>query len=148
MSFPQWPHSSSSTSSGGWTRRSPCNGNCIFVAIDVTTVTGRGKKPCMLQPSEQHTVTYRNIGGVSLSLTLSGRACRGLIFVETGKQHWSETVIAKARAEWQNAKPATVARTVDTSAHPGGSGVIDFDFAINDPGLYKQPAPVRLSFFI
>lgn len=148
MSFPQWPLSSGSASSGGWTRRSPCNGNCIFVAIDVTTVTGRGKKPCMLQPSEQHTVTYRNIGGVSVSLTLSGRACRGLIFVETGKPHWSETVIAKARGEWENAKPATVARTVDTSAHPGGSGVIDFDFAINDPGLNNEPAPVRLSFFI
>ena len=148
MKFPLWPHSSSSTPSGDWTKRSPCNGNRIFVGIDVITMTGSGQKPCMLQSSQKHMVTYRNIGGVTLPLTLSARGHRGLIFKETGKSEWSLPVTATAKGEWQNAKPVKVERTVYTSAHPGGSAEIDFDFAIHDPGLLKQPSPIRLSFFI
>lgn len=147
MNFPVWPQSSSSTSSGGWTMRSPCNGHRIFVGIDVTAMTGSGKKPCILKTSDKHTVTYRNIGGVTLSVTFSAQGHRGLVFTETGTSQWSQTVTANVRFEWQNAKYAKVERTVDISAHPGGSDVIDFGFTICDPGLLKQPPPVRLSFF-
>jgi hypothetical protein len=148
MKFPLWPPTSSSTSGGDWKMRSPCDGCCTFLGINVTTIAGSGRKPCLLRSSEQHTVTYRNIGGVSLPLTLSARGHRGIVFIETGKSQWSLPVTAISKGEWQSARREKVKRTVDTSAHPGGSGEIDFEFAIHDPGLLKQPSPVRLSFFI
>jgi hypothetical protein len=149
MRFPQWPPTSSLTPSGGWEARLPCDAHCIFVGIDIVTATAdSGRRPCILQRADQHKVIYRNIGGVSVSVTFSANACPGLIFVETGTPHWSETVTAKQRTDLRNAKRIKLERTVDSSGHSGGPGKIEFEFAIHDPGLRAQPPAVHLHFTI
>jgi len=102
----------------------------------------------MLYSSQKHAVAYRNIGGVTLFVTLSAKGHRSLAFMETGGPRWSQPVTAIARSKLKNAKWETIKRTVDTSAHPGGSGEIDFGFEIDNPGILKQPSPIRLSFFV
>jgi hypothetical protein len=145
MSFPQWP---TNVPPGSWKHRSPCDAQCMFMAMIVTTSTGTGRTPCRLRSGDQHAVTYRNIGGVTLSVAFSATACAGLTFTETGQPNWSESATSKPRSDWRNAKRMTIDRTVNTSGHPGGPGNIEFEWAIHDSGLLTRPDAVHLSFTV
>jgi hypothetical protein len=147
MSFPRWP-TSGNAADGRWASRSPCSADCRFVGIEVTTAAGAGRQPCVLQPTGPHVATYRNVGGVTLRVTLSADACSGLVFHRTASSHWSEQVVAKQRTDMQKAKRMEIQHTVDTSGYPGGRGNIEFGFTVDNPGVRAQPHTVRLDFTV
>jgi hypothetical protein len=111
-------------------------------------MVGGGQQPCMVSPMGSHVVTYRNVGGVTVSVTLSADACSGLTFNETGTQHWTEHVVAKVRTDMQRAKCAKVVRTIDTSGHADGPCDIDFGFSVDSRGVLAPPPTLRLEFTV
>ena len=148
MRFPLWPPTSGNAADGRWASQSPCSARCRFVTLEVTTFAGAGQQPCVLQPTGSHVATYRNIGGVALSVTFSADACSGLVFHQTGSPRWSEQVVAKQRTDMKKAKRTDINYTVDTSGYRGDKGDIEFGFTVDNPGVGAQPPTVRLDFTV
>jgi hypothetical protein len=111
-------------------------------------MVGGGQQPCVVPSMGSHVVTYRNVGGVTVSVTLSADACLGLTFRQTGTPHWSEHVKAEVKTDMDRAKCAEVVRTIDTSGHGGGQCDIDFGFSLDNRGVLALPPTLRLDFTV
>jgi len=147
--FPRWPPTSGPQPNGAWKNRSSCDAYCLFQGFEIiSAAVDSGDQPCFLPQDGKHKVKYRNVGGVSLTVNFSATACAGLIFQETGRRDWNETVTVNPRADLQKAPRMDLARTIHSWDHAGGPGEIQFDFAIHNPGLYAQPSSVCLRFTV